>query len=309
MVVERSPVDQDPVRGAALADYLGHLREIRQLSPHTLRAYRKDLERLCAYLGRDRTGPPGFAGTTLSTLRLYLGELSDSGLGPSSITRHLSSLRSFFRWLEESGRIPSNPASGLRSPRRRRRLPRYLEESQVEALLAATAAPEDPEGERDRALLEVLYSTGCRASELVGIDEQDLDLRGGVVLLRGKGRKERYGMLGGPAVEALRRYRASKVLRGLDRGPLFLNHRGRRLSDRSLRRILERCLRRAGIHRPCTPHTLRHSFATHLLRRGADLRSVQELLGHASLGSTQIYTHISLEGLRNLYRQAPPLAD
>ena len=192
-------------------------------------------------------------------------------------------------------------------PPRRRRLPRYLEEAEGEALLAAPSN-DDPEGHRDRAILEVLYSTGCRVSELVALDEGHLDMRRGLVLLQGKGQKERYGMLGQPAMVALRDYLASKSLRRLDRTPVFLNRLGTRLTDRSVRRILNRCLQRAGIDRECTPHTFRHSFATHLLRRGADLRTVQELLGHASLGSTQIYTHVSLEHLRKLYQQAHPLA-
>ncbi|KAA3604558.1 MAG: tyrosine recombinase XerC [Planctomycetota bacterium] len=290
-----------------IQEYLDHLQEIRQASPHTLRAYRRDLEAVA-----DTWAKQGFElgveDVTPGMLRLHLGELADQGLSPSSLARHLSSLRSFFRWLEESGRIQSNPALVLRGPRQRRRLPRYLEEEEVEALLAAPKR-EDREGLRDRALLEVLYSTGCRASELVGLNESDLDLRRGLARLRGKGRKERLGMLGHPAVEALQEYLSSKALRQLDRHALFLNHRGGRLTDRSLRRILQRRLTEAGVFRPCTPHTLRHSFATHMLRRGADLRTVQELLGHASLSSTQIYTHISLEHLRALYHQAHPLAD
>jgi len=241
-------------------------------------------------------------------LRLHIAALNQNGLGPSSVARHLSAIRSFFSWLEESGRVAANPAVGLRSPKKARRLPRYLEEDEVEALLEAPDAVNDCEGHRDRALLEILYSTGCRAAELVGLNEADLDLPRGLVLLRGKGRKERYGMLGAPAKEAVEAYLTSKSIRRLDRDALFLNHRGTRLSDRSLRRILQRCLERAGISRSCTPHTLRHSFATHLMRRGADLRTVQELLGHASLGSTQIYTHVSLESLRELYAQAHPLA-
>ena len=286
--------------------FLSHLREVRQVSPHTLRAYGKDLERFFAFLAAS--GPaPSPAELRPARLRLHLGALADEGLRPSSLNRHLSSLRSFFAWLEERGSIDGNPAAALRGPRKRRRLPRYLEEHEVEALLAAPR-DDDGEGLRDRAILEMLYSTGCRAAELVALDEPDLDLRRGLVRLRGKGRKERLGILGRPAVAAVRDYLASKSIRGLPRGPLFLNHRGGRLTDRSLRRVLQRALLRAGLQRDCTPHTLRHSFATHLLRRGADLRTVQELLGHSSLGTTQIYTHVSLEGLRELYEQAHPLA-
>ncbi|MHC4839023.1 MAG: tyrosine recombinase [Planctomycetota bacterium] len=288
--------------------YLTHLREVRQLSAHSLRAYERDLARFRAWLAEAaELAPTRVEDIAPSHLRLYLAALGEEGLAASSRQRHLSSLRGFLTFLEAQGALPSNPAAALRGPRRPRRLPRHLEEEEVERLLAAPAE-DDAFGHRDRALLEVLYSSGCRVSELVALDEADLDLRRGLVLLRGKGRKERMGMLGKPAAIALERYLAWKGNLGLDRGPLFLNRDGGRLSDRSVRRVLDRCLQRAGIHRACSPHTLRHSFATHLLRRGADLRTVQELLGHASLGSTQIYTHVSLEGLRELYKQAHPLA-
>lgn len=289
-----------------LQDFLRHLAEVRQVSPHTLRAYRRDLEELVAYLAEQQ--PPVRAREVRAArLRIHLGSLADRGLGPTTLARHLSSMRSFFHFMEERGLLEQNPATNLRGPRRRKRLPRYLEEHEVEALLAAPR-DDDREGLRDRAILETLYSTGCRVSELVALNETDLDVSRGLVRLMGKGRKERLGMLGNPALSALRDYLAFKSLHRLDREALFLNRFGTRLTDRSVRRILNRCLQRAGIDRACSPHTFRHSFATHLLRRGADLRTVQELLGHASLGSTQIYTHISLERLRALYRQAHPLA-
>jgi integrase/recombinase XerC len=291
---------------SALAEFLRHLQEVRQVSPHTLRAYQRDLQGLLQTLCEE-SEQPGPQQVRTVRIRLHLGMLNDRGLGPTTMARHLSSIRSFFRWMEQRGLIDANPAAGLRGPRKRRRLPRYLEEAEVEALLAAPSN-DDPEGHRDRTILEVLYSTGCRVSELVALDEGHLDMRRGLVLLQGKGQKERYGMLGQPAMVALRDYLGSKSLRRLDRTPVFLNRLGTRLTDRSVRRILNRCLQRAGIDRECTPHTFRHSFATHLLRRGADLRTVQELLGHASLGSTQIYTHVSLEHLRKLYQQAHPLA-
>ncbi|MFQ5749892.1 MAG: tyrosine recombinase XerC [Planctomycetota bacterium] len=290
----------------ARTGYLRHLREVRQASPHTVRNYGRDLERFLAFLRESGRPLPPPARITTARLRLHVGRLSEEGLAGSSLSRHLSSLRSFFRWMEETGKIPANPAASLRAPRSRRRLPRFLEEEDVEALLAAPRN-QDAHGLRDRAILEVLYSTGGRASEIVGLDESALDLRRGVVLLRGKGRKERLGMLGRPAVEALRAYLRDKQQNGRNRGPLFLNHGNTRLSDRSLRRILTHCLLRAGINHSCSPHTLRHSFATHMLRRGADLRTLQELLGHRSLGSTQIYTHVSLQHLRRLYQQAHPL--
>jgi len=181
-----------------------------------------------------------------------------------------------------------------------------LEEGEIHALLSAPIESE-PGGLRDQAILETLYSTGCRVSELVALNESDLDCKQGFARLRGKGRKERIGMLGGPAVQALEAYLNQKSIHSKNRGPVFLNRKDTRLSPRSVARLLDKHLRHAGVHRKCSPHTLRHSFATHLLRRGADLRSVQELLGHANLSSTQIYTHVSVEGLRKLYAQAHPL--
>jgi len=289
--------------------YLTHLQEVRQLSAHSRRAYDRDLARFQSWCeSEEDLAPSELAEVSASLLRLYLAALAEDGLAASSRQRHLSSLRSFFAFLEQRGLLCANPAQALRGPRKGKRLPRHLEEDEVERLLSAPTE-DDPSVYRDRALLEVLYSSGCRVSELVALDEADVDLRRGLVLLRGKGRKERMGMLGKPAKESLERYFTYKGNLGLDRGPLFLNPKGARLSDRSVRRILDRCLERAEIHRSCSPHTLRHSFATHLLRRGADLRTVQELLGHASLGSTQIYTHVSLEGLRKLYQQAHPLGE
>jgi len=288
--------------------FLDHLQTVRQCSEHTQRAYRRDLEHMLATLAQENP-QVAIREVKPALMRIHMAALQTDGLGPSSMARHLSSIRSFFRWLNEKRRIDQNPAENLKAPRKPRRLPRYLEESEVDALLAEPNPEQDSESWRDRALFEVLYSTGCRASELVGLDEADIDLSRGLALLRGKGKKERFGMLGKPATEAVQGYLASKSLRSLSREALFLNHRGTRLSDRSLRRILNRYLKRAGIDRGCTPHTLRHSFATHLLRRGADLRSVQELLGHASLGTTQIYTHVSLESLRKLYSRAHPLAE
>jgi len=298
--------------------FMRHLRDVRQVSPNTLYAYQRDLVRFFAYLAPEPDAdakaepkrlplPPPMEVRT-ARLRLYLGTLTEEGLSPSTLARHLSTLRIFFAWMEDVGHIQTNPAAALRGPRKGRRLPRFLEEEEIERLLAAPCA-EDAEEYRDRALLEVLYSTGCRVAELVALNEHDVDLRRGLTRLQGKGRKERLGMLGKPACLALERYFVHKGIMQLDRGTLFLNRFGTRLTDRSVRRILEKCLQRAGIHRHCSPHTLRHSFATHLLSRGADLRSVQELLGHASLGSTQIYTHVSVEGLRKLYQQAHPLAD
>ena len=292
--------------------FLKHLREVRQVSPHTLRAYHRDLSRFIDFLSCDpldtsvSAEPPPVQRITASRIRLYLGSLLEAELGPSTMARHLSTLRSFFRWLEDLGYIEENPCVGLRGPRKAQKLPRFLEEDEVERLLKAPC-PDDRNEDRDRAILETLYSTGCRVSELVAIDLKHLQLDRGLVLLHGKGKKQRYAMLGKPAVESLEQYIMFKTSKGFNAEAVFVNKHRKRISDRSIRRILDKFLLRAEIHSPCSPHTLRHSFATHLMRRGADLRTVQELLGHASLGSTQIYTHVSIEGLRDLYAQAHPL--
>lgn len=285
--------------------FVRDLTEVREASAHTVRAYSRDLARLLSWL-HDEGGAPGVAEVRPALLRLYLATLSEEGLASTSMARHLASMRAYFAWCEQHGHLDASPATALRSPRRGRRLPRYLEEEEVNRLLAAPSGS-DGKDLRDHALLELLYSSGCRVAEAVAIDEADLELDRGLVRLQGKGRKERLGMLGRPAVDAIRRYQAYKGNLDLERGALFLNRSGGRLTDRSVRRVLDSCLQRAGIERSCSPHTLRHSFATHLLRRGADLRTVQELLGHASLGTTQIYTHVSLEGLRKLYAQAHPM--
>ncbi|MBC8370755.1 MAG: tyrosine recombinase XerC [Planctomycetes bacterium] len=293
-------------------NFLKHLREVRQVSPHTLRAYQRDLSRFVDFLSCDPLNPkqsiPPPAANEISSarIRLYLGSLLEAELGSSTMARHLSTLRSFFRWLEDLGHIEINPSISLKGPRKAKKLPRFLEEDEVERLLNAPC-PDDRNEHRDRAILETLYSTGCRVSELVAIDQQHLQLDRGLVLLHGKGKKQRYAMLGDPAVEAIDNYLTHKSNLGFNNEAVFVNKHRSRISDRSIRRILDKFLLRADIHSKCSPHTLRHSFATHLMRRGADLRTVQELLGHASLGSTQIYTHVSIEGLRDLYTQAHPL--
>jgi integrase/recombinase XerC len=293
---------------AALDAYLAHLGATRGASPHTLRAYGRDLGEFLEFL--DARGVRAFAEVTPRTLRAYLAHLDERGLARASVQRMLSSVRGFFRHLLERGLVEVHPATGLRQARQARALPGALESSEVEALLAAPDAA-TPAGRRDRALFEVLYSAGTRAAETVGLNRGDLDLRRGVARVRGKGRKERLAALGKYAVEALERYlgdpeRPQPAPRAAD--AVFLNLRGGRLTTRSLGRILEHHVRRAGLRRPATPHTLRHSFATHLLDRGADLKAVQELLGHAHLATTQIYTHVSIERLRQIYERAHPRA-
>jgi integrase/recombinase XerC len=288
--------------------YLDHLRATRGASPHTLRAYSRDLAELCAFLEERELDDP--AEVTPRTLRAFLARLDDRGLARPSIQRTLSSVRGFFKHLLERGLIQVHPATGLRQARQARALPGCLELGEVEALLAAPDTT-TPVGRRDRALFEVMYSAGTRAAETVGLDRGDLDFRREVARVRGKGRKERLAALGSHARNALDAYlkdpeRPTPAPRAAN--AVFLNLRGGRLTTRSLGRIVERYVRAAGLLRHATPHTLRHSFATHLLDRGLDLKSVQELLGHAHLSTTQIYTHVSIERLRKIYETAHPRA-
>ena len=288
--------------------WLRHMAATRGASAHTLRAYRGDLEGLIEYLGTIEVHDP--TEVTARTLRGYLAWLDDRGLARSSVQRKLSAARSFFRWLLEHGRVKSHPATGLRTPRRARPLPHHLELSEVEALLAAPDLSTSA-GRRDRALLECMYSAGTRAAETVGLNRSDLDLARGVARVRGKGRKERLAPLGSHALSALQDYLGDPERprpRPQDADAVFLNQRGGRLTTRSLGRVVENAALRAGLRRHVTPHVLRHCFATHLLDRGADLKAVQELLGHAHLVTTQIYTHVSVEGLRKIYEQAHPRA-
>ena len=290
--------------------YLEHLRVNRNCSGHTLRSYAADLAGLLDFL--DRRGemeafPRGFSRTTV---RAYVVALAEQGYSKRSSARKLSSLRSFFNFLVRAGVLESNPAEGVRAPKLDKPLPRFLEIEEVEKLMAA-AGGTGLWGLRDRAILETLYGAGLRVSELVSIDENDLDLAAGMVRARGKGRKERLAPLGRAAIEALKRYLEAKHRAGLNGGgarPCFTNRRGERLDVRSIRRLLEKYLARAGMAHRASPHTLRHSFATHLLDRGADIRVVQDLLGHASLASTQVYTHLTTERLKTAYDAAHPRA-
>ena len=288
--------------------YLAELAAARGASAHTLRAYRGDLEEFCRFLEREGITDP--ARVSPRTLRAHLAELDARSLSRATIQRKLSAARSLFRHLLKHGVIDVHPATGLRQRRGERRLPGCLELSEIEALLLAADVAK-PAGRRDRALLEVLYSAGTRAAETVALEHADIDFERGVARVRGKGRKERIAVLGTHAVAALRAYLDDPQrprARARATQAVFLNQRGGRLTTRSLGRIVEACALRANIHRRTTPHTLRHSFATHLLDRGADLRAVQELLGHAHLVTTQIYTHVSIERLRAVYERAHPRA-
>ena len=289
-------------------EYLKELEAARGSSPHTLRAYSRDLDELLVHLAeRDIDDPRE---VTPRILRHHLMRLDERGLSRGTVERKLSAARSFFKYLVRRGVLEAHPAIGLRPARRARALPKALAEDEVGALLGAPDVS-TPAGRRDRALLECMYSAGTRAAETVGLDRGDLDLRRGVARVRGKGKKERLAPLGSHAVEALREYLADPERprpRAAAGKAVFLNRRGGRLTTRSLGRIVERTVLAAGVKRGATPHTLRHSFATHLLDRGADLKAVQELLGHEHLVTTQIYTHVSVERLRKIYEQAHPRA-
>jgi integrase/recombinase XerC len=282
----------------------------RAASAHTVSNYRRDLLRLSRFMS-SRNVP--LEAVDHVFLRDFLNSLYLDGLGKSSVARILSAVRTFLRLLARRGRLKSNPAELVSSPRLPRRLPPNLSELEVQDLIEA------PEGAglgslRDRAILELLYASGLRVSELVGLDEEDVDGNERLVRVLGKGRKERIVPFGRFAGEALEAYRSALEANGKPRtdrkggSPLFLNLRGTRLTARSVERLIERYRAVLPMGRPVTPHTLRHSFATHLLENGADLRSIQELLGHASLGTTQKYTHASLEHLRAEYRKAHPKA-
>ncbi len=292
-----------------LSAYLHRLESARGASPHTLRAYSRDLHHFLSFL--DGRGLQELSALNPRTLRAWLGALDERGLAPTTIQRKLSSVRGFLRYLVDEGELEVNPALGLRQRRRPRHLPSVLSEEEIASLLQAPD-PKTPLGLRDRALLEVMYSAGTRASETVGLDCKDLDLSHGVARVLGKGRKQRLAALGSHAVKALEAYLGAPDRprpRRTNPDAVFLGQKGTRLSTRSLERIVARHVIGAGIHRHATPHTLRHSFATHLLNRGADLRSVQELLGHAHLVTTQIYTHVSVERLREVYEKAHPRAE
>jgi len=295
----------------AVDRFLAHLQDERRVSPQTLRAYESDLAQFGAYLSDEHVcgPPPGAEGIDALAVRGFVAHLSRRGLGKSSIARKLSAVRSFMKHAVREGRIAANPAAAVPTPRVPKLLPAELTVDEVFGLLDRIAGDDDA-SLRDRAVLEFLYATGLRVGELVGLDLDDLDMRGCTVRVLGKGRKERMVPFGSKAARALTRWneRASALRAKSGSAALFLNLRGSRLTDRSVRRILDRRLREAAIHAEVSPHALRHSFATHLLGAGADLRAIQELLGHASLSTTQRYTHVSVDALMQVFDRAHPRA-
>ena len=290
-----------------LDDYLAFLTRERKKSAATLRAYTADLRGFAAWLAAEDIALPA---VRRPQLRAYLVELEEQGLAATSVQRKLASLRGLFRWLQQQGHVDKDPAKLIRGPKAPKRVPRFLTTPEVDRLLAQPF-DDTPQGLRDRAILETLYSTGCRVSECAGMELRSLDLTEGTARVMGKGDKERLALLGGPALEAVHSWLPARrrVLQDNkldDHGALWLNRRGNRLSARWIFETVVARARRAELQTRLTPHGLRHSFATHLLDRGADLRTVQELLGHARLVTTEIYTHVSIGRLRNVYDQAHP---
>jgi integrase/recombinase XerC len=295
----------------AIRAFVGFLQVERHASPETIRNYRSDLQQLASFLGNRHSSGGGSRAVpqiTTEQLRGYLHWLDRKGEKASSLARKLACLRSFWRFLIREGMSPRNPAAEIRSPKLPKPLPRVLTKEDANALM------DFPEGAsalslRDRALLETLYSTGARVSEVVGLNLGDLNFDEGLVQLRGKGRKERLVPIGEVALDAIREYRRSVRTPTADprAAPVFLNHRGSRLTTRSVARIVSRYSSRLPSG-SVSPHVLRHSYATHLLDEGADLRSIQELLGHASLSTTQKYTHLAADQLVAVYDRAHPRA-
>ncbi|MCP3906353.1 MAG: tyrosine recombinase XerC [Planctomycetes bacterium] len=329
--------------------FISYLLDERHFSPYTARCYGVDLRQYCEYLTdahditasmekerevfeQRKSNPPGdqrdvvgtLGPTTLTglmlnadvnTIRGFLARLDEHDYSSATMARKIATLRSFYRWLDRCGLNGTNPMLLIRTPRQNKRLPKAIDVNQVEQLLSA---PDDSEllGARDRAILETLYSTGIRVSELVGINLADIDEPGQAMIVRGKGKRERMVPLGSHALVALRHYlgmllndpRAANSASDPE-APLFINKHGGRLSTRSVRRKVSKYLAKAGLDPEISPHTLRHSFATHLLDNGADLRSVQELLGHQSLSTTQVYTHLTTQRMRDAYDDAHPRAE
>jgi integrase/recombinase XerC len=329
----------------AIEKYLEYLRSVKNSSPHTVLNYGKDLQQFAAYLTPPEEKIPALAEITHQIIREYVGHLHSQDLQKSSIARKLASLRSFFKYCVREGMIKENPARLVPTPKLPKRVPSVLSAEEMNGFLNQLAAPEkaagkllprvagetrpakraasDDEGlllKRDRALLELLYAAGLRVSELTGLNLADMDRREKILRVRGKGNKERIVPYGGKAQEALEAYWPVREQLLLQAGPgrqrrgaahseaIFLNYVGRRLTQRSVGRIVKKYVRQANMNWDLHPHSLRHAFATHLLADGADLRAIQELLGHQSLSTTQKYTHASIRQLMDIYDKAHPHA-
>jgi len=297
---------------SGITQFLRYLATERNASDLTIKAYREDLFGLVDWLKTSRGSVPQPDALSPQDLRTFQAALQEAGYARTTIARKLASLRSFYRFAIRQGIATDNPAKPLRNPRQQRKLPLVLSTAEIGHLLSAPPANE-VSGLRDRAILETMYSAGLRVSELVALRDGDLEESEHVLRVRGKGRKERISPLGSFAIKAIRQYRSKRVrhpkTESLGRqSPVFVNRFGHILTTRSVGRMLEKYIAVTGLDSRVSPHSLRHSFATHLLDRGADIRSVQELLGHKSLATTQIYTHVSAANLRQVYERAHPRA-
>jgi integrase/recombinase XerC len=327
-------------------EFLNYLKFERHFSPHTAKCYSADLAQFSAFLMGDTAAAAGrqnFAGAAPTSrlsvggqaagggtavlaepqlqqklrdadteqIKLFLGFLGTQNYSKSTVARKLATLRSFYKFCLRRGYVKAHPLATIRTPKQEKRLPKFLELEQITKLLST---PDDSTllGARDKAMLEVLFSTGVRVSELVDLNFADLDFEGQAVRVRGKGKKQRTSPIGPTALAAIQKYlqlrRADARSANFDQSALFVNKHGQRLSTRSVRRKLDKYLAECGLDPTISPHTLRHSFATHMLNRGADLRSVQELLGHQSLSTTQVYTHLTTPRLKAVYDDAHPRA-
>jgi tyrosine recombinase XerC len=282
--------------------FMRYLEIEKNYSQHTILNYRLDLDNFKKFIGDTDIEKVDYL-----ALRKFLAELKGKNLGTRTVNRRLSALRSFFKFLTRDGYIKTNPILSISSPKIDKHLPTFLTEDEVTRLIESAFAKsdKDEQGLRNRAVLETFYSTGIRISELVSLNIQDLDFIGGIVKVSGKGKKERIVPIGEVAIRELRKYLEKRKKQADE---LFLNRSGKRITARGVRNIVRKYIKLAGIKQGVSAHTFRHSFATHLLNRGADLRTVQELLGHASLSTTQIYTHLTTEKLKSVYDKAHPRA-
>jgi len=299
--VDKSDPAQNPAYESAREDFLGWLEKEKQYSDHTLRSYATDLGQFFEFCSDRLAGKP-LGALTHADIRDFLGALLRYGYEKRSAARKLSSVKSFLRFLVRKGTLAANPATAVKGPRLEQRLPGFLSQYQVREAIETKGDAEVMV--RERAILETLYGSGLRAAELVGLNVADVDFVAEAIRVRGKGGKERIVPLGRAEKEALDRWLACRTHK--DVTPVFTNNNGGRLTTRSIQNIVRKALSRVADATATNPHSLRHAFATHLLERGADLRAVQELLGHASLSTTQIYSHVTVERLKQVYNRAHP---
>lgn len=300
------------INHADITGFLEYLESVRGMSGHTVRNYGVDLAQFLSHLGDIGESAAFPEGVTHLLIRSFMADLDAKGASRQTVARKIAALRSFYKYLQRQGRVGANPARVVHTPKLEKRIPAFLTIPMMERLLAAPGGGTFI-GSRDKAILELIYSAGLRSFELVGLDHDDIDLERRTLRLRGKGMKERVNPVGRFAVAALDDYLRHKAAHPdrlrFDPKAVFLNFRGRRLTTRSVRRMLSHYAAIAGLPGDISPHTLRHSFATHLLQRGADLRVVQELLGHENISTTQIYTHITANEMQRIYLESHPRAD